>query len=105
MYFVGIYFDLSSHSKSTVTVEIITPRDPAERGCQLSLRFSRPVNEVHKALEKLGIVVSNKLSIHFYYLSRFHTTPGKSAPPPLLENCYPPKIISFSPKSKVTHSV
>ena len=50
-----------------VTVEIITPRDPAQRGCQLSLRFSHPVKEVHQTINKLGVVVSVSLQVEPYH--------------------------------------
>ena len=38
-------------------VELITPTDPAQRGCQLSAMFSVPVTEVFQALQKRGVVV------------------------------------------------
>ena len=36
---------------------IITPRDPSQRGCQLSLEFSFNLEKVHGELEKRGVVV------------------------------------------------
>jgi kynureninase len=36
--------------------EVITPRDPSARGCQLSLRAGRKTREIQKALEKKGVV-------------------------------------------------
>ena len=54
-------------SVRVVTVEIITPRDPAQRGCQLSLRFSQPVKEVHETIKKLGVVVSISLQVEPYH--------------------------------------
>jgi kynureninase len=36
--------------------ELITPRDPAARGCQLSLRFAHRAREVHRALAERGVV-------------------------------------------------
>ena len=44
-----------------MTVDIVTPRDVTQRGCQLSLSFSKPVTEVHSELKKLGIVVRTLL--------------------------------------------
>ncbi len=37
-------------------VQILTPRDPAARGCQLSLRIDGGDRRVYEALEKLGVV-------------------------------------------------
>ncbi|HBN22817.1 MAG TPA: kynureninase [Holosporales bacterium] len=37
-------------------VEIVTPRNPDERGCQLSLRFTKEAEKVHKALEKNNVI-------------------------------------------------
>ncbi|KAK1798851.1 hypothetical protein P4O66_007134 [Electrophorus voltai] len=36
-------------------VRVITPSDPAQRGCQLSLSFSVPIRAVFKELEKRGV--------------------------------------------------
>ena len=49
----------SSSSSSPVTVKILTPSDPRERGSQLSLVFSKDVTKVHEAIERRGIVVSS----------------------------------------------
>ena len=37
---------------------IITPADPNQRGCQLSLEFSFDLQSVHDLLQKHGVVVS-----------------------------------------------
>jgi kynureninase len=37
--------------------EIITPRDPEERGCQLSVKFSIPVDKVFAELTRQGVAV------------------------------------------------
>ena len=42
-------------------VKIITPTDPKDRGSQLSLVFSGDVEDVHKGLESLGVVVRRGL--------------------------------------------
>ena len=38
-------------------LSIITPVNPAERGCQLSVRFSAPMKSLRKELDKRGVVV------------------------------------------------
>ena len=43
-------------------VELITPTDPAQRGCQLSAMFSVPVTGVFQALQKRGVVVCKFLA-------------------------------------------
>jgi kynureninase len=37
-------------------LRILTPSDPSQRGCQLSLSFAQPVERVHAALEAAGII-------------------------------------------------
>jgi kynureninase len=37
--------------------EVITPRDPERRGCQLSLLTAMPVKPVHQQLEAAGVIV------------------------------------------------
>ena len=46
-----------AEDKKNIHVSIITPVNPAERGCQLSVKFSVPIKSVHKELEKRGVVV------------------------------------------------
>jgi len=41
-----------------VYVEIITPSDPDQRGCQLSLRFSCATEDVNQKFHHQGIIVS-----------------------------------------------
>lgn len=41
-----------------VSVEIVTPSDPTQRGAQLSLSFSVPIIHVFEELCKRGVVVS-----------------------------------------------
>lgn len=52
------YFSKDSSEPLKASIHIITPSDPEQRGCQLSLSFSIPVKEVHKELEKRGVAVS-----------------------------------------------
>lgn len=45
-------------AKHKVHLSIVTPVNPAERGCQLSVKFSVTIKSVHEQLEKRGVVVS-----------------------------------------------
>lgn len=51
-------------------VHIITPSDPEQRGCQLSLSFSVHIQKVFQELEKRGIAVSRTtvLKSHHWYI-------------------------------------
>ena len=44
-------------------VSIITPSDPQQRGCQLSLCFSIHIQKVFQELEKRGVAVSKEILI------------------------------------------
>lgn len=44
-------------------VRIITPSDPQQRGCQLSLSFSVHIRKVFQELEKRGVAVSRCSSV------------------------------------------
>ncbi|XP_066289300.1 kynureninase-like [Branchiostoma lanceolatum] len=41
-------------------VDIITPSDPAQRGCQLSLMFSMPIGSVFTQLERRGVACDKR---------------------------------------------
>ncbi|XP_065063086.1 kynureninase-like [Rhopilema esculentum] len=41
-------------------IEIVTPRDPNQRGCQLSVRFSLPIIDIKKELDKRGVVCDKR---------------------------------------------
>ena len=43
-------------------VRIITPSDPEQRGCQLSVMFSVPISKVFTELKKRAVVVSITLA-------------------------------------------
>ena len=53
-------------------MDVVTTSDPARRGCQLSLRFSCPMEEVHTFLEKRGVAVS---LTNIMETAAFDTTP------------------------------
>ena len=63
----------SSSSSSPVTVKILTPSDPRERGSQLSLVFSKDVTKVHEAIERRGIVVSSVSMRYLFDLNWYMT--------------------------------
>ena len=41
-----------------VSFELLTPEDPEQRGAQISIKFSVNCEEMHKEIEKRGVVVS-----------------------------------------------
>jgi kynureninase len=43
-----------------VYIDIITPSDPAERGCQLSLMFNTPIDDVLTQLLKRGVLCDER---------------------------------------------
>lgn len=61
-YLLDYYLSKNSpHRKTDNFVEIVTPRDPNQRGCQLSLKFSLSIQRVFVELEKRGVVVSSDI--------------------------------------------
>ena len=50
---------LDDHVTDTPQVKIMTPADPEERGAQLSIKFSVPIDRVFTELTKRGVVVSS----------------------------------------------
>jgi len=53
---------IRSHvNQKFVTCEVISPSDPAQRGCQLSLQFSVSLHQVYSELQKLGVVCDKRL--------------------------------------------
>ncbi len=74
--------------------DVITPRDPAARGCQLSLRFPRQAREIQQALEQAGFVTDFRepdvirvtpvpLYIRYHDVWRFSRTLEQIASSPL----------------------
>uniref|UniRef100_A0A914YT08 Aminotransferase class V domain-containing protein n=1 Tax=Panagrolaimus superbus TaxID=310955 RepID=A0A914YT08_9BILA len=58
---------------SKIRCEILTPKDPVQRGCQLSLKFNFDIAEVYKQLARRGIAVDKRYPyvirvtpVHFY---------------------------------------
>lgn len=49
---------VSVNGNGTRAVEMITPRDPRQRGTQISVIFPFPLKEIHQRLEMRGVVVS-----------------------------------------------
>ncbi|CAD6184983.1 unnamed protein product [Caenorhabditis auriculariae] len=55
------FFDQSSeHRKTSTSIKIITPADFHERGCQLSLKFSKPTDAIYKELVRRGVAVDKR---------------------------------------------
>ncbi|KAM9820354.1 kynureninase [Neosynchiropus ocellatus] len=50
------YYGESAAREGRPHVQILTPSDPEQRGCQLSLSFSLPIKKVFTELEKRGVV-------------------------------------------------
>ena len=48
----------NQQQKHLIQVDIVTPQDPQQRGCQLSVKFSIEVDKVFNELSKEGVVVS-----------------------------------------------
>ncbi|KAJ3584128.1 hypothetical protein NHX12_014624 [Muraenolepis orangiensis] len=55
-YLIQHYFTLDPRRPHEPHITILTPSDPRQRGCQLSLSFSVPVRQVFRELEKRGVV-------------------------------------------------
>lgn len=48
---------LKNFKNDSVKFKIITPKDPHQRGCQLSLKFVCDIHLIYKELIKRGIAV------------------------------------------------
>ena len=57
-YLIQHYYSKDPSHPDKPHVHIITPSDPQQRGCQLSLSFSVPIRRVFQELEKRGVAVS-----------------------------------------------
>lgn len=49
---------IKNKTEENIFVKIITPRDPNQRGCQLSLHFECDIQKLFNELIKRGIAVS-----------------------------------------------
>lgn len=58
-YLICHYYSEGAVQPNKPHVHIITPSDPGQRGCQLSLCFSINIRRVFQELEKRGVVVSS----------------------------------------------
>lgn len=55
-FLLDYYFSQTKFQK--IKAKIITPRDPNQRGCQLSVKFDEKViDELHRGLLKRGVAV------------------------------------------------
>ncbi|XP_061664027.1 kynureninase isoform X2 [Syngnathoides biaculeatus] len=55
-YLITHYYSKDSKDLCKPHMRIITPHDPSQRGCQLSLCFSVPIDKVFQELQKRGVV-------------------------------------------------
>ncbi|KAI7807340.1 kynureninase isoform X1 [Triplophysa rosa] len=54
-YLLKHYYSKDESNPDKAYIEIISPSEPQERGCQLSICFSLPIRHVFKELEKRGV--------------------------------------------------
>lgn len=66
------YFSQSSVTNGQSYIDIFTPSNPDERGCQLSLCFSIPINAIFKRLTQCGVVVSSCM-VYYWVICCFFT--------------------------------
>ncbi|CAB3400365.1 unnamed protein product [Caenorhabditis bovis] len=60
-YLIKTFFDENSDRRITnVSIKIITPENFQERGCQLSLKFSIPIDIIYKELVKRAVAVDKR---------------------------------------------
>lgn len=50
------YLEFLIHQIKNQTIAVITPAEPQQRGCQLSLRISQNGKQVHQVLQKSGVI-------------------------------------------------
>lgn len=65
-YMIKHYYGKDKAETKKPVVNIITPSNIKDRGCQLTLSFSIPITYVFQELEKRGVVVSISLAYTYY---------------------------------------
>ena len=60
-------FSFSLSLSTANYIEVVTSPDPSQRGAQLSLMFSCPIEKVSKAIQAKGAAVSTCLSLLGHY--------------------------------------
>uniref|UniRef100_A0AC34QUD6 Kynureninase n=1 Tax=Panagrolaimus sp. JU765 TaxID=591449 RepID=A0AC34QUD6_9BILA len=68
-----INYQLKKLTNKKLKCEIMTPKNPEKRGCQLSLKFNFDICQVYKELVKHGVAVDKRFPnvirvapVHFY---------------------------------------
>ncbi|CAD5227954.1 unnamed protein product [Bursaphelenchus okinawaensis] len=61
-YLVDSHFSTQTdqNSKQHIKISLITPRDPSQRGCQLSLQFNCDISLIYRELTKRGCAVDKR---------------------------------------------
>lgn len=62
-YLIQHYYSKDPAQPHKPHVHILTPSDPQQRGCQLSLSFSVHIRKVFQELEKRGVAVSTSYCV------------------------------------------
>lgn len=58
--YLTAYFEILLKQLLKDKITILTPEDPEQRGCQLSIRMKKDASQVEKQLEKLGVIVDKR---------------------------------------------
>ncbi|KAH7726243.1 kynureninase [Aphelenchoides avenae] len=59
-FLIDYYLAKIDGKERRVTCEILTPRDPNQRGCQLSLKFSCDISKIYQQMVKRGVAVDKR---------------------------------------------
>ena len=73
-YLIKHYYVRDETNPHKPYVHIITPSNPEERGCQLSLSFSVPIRAIFQELEKRGVAVSSSRYICTHKICQYICT-------------------------------